>query len=133
MTLHYINKGEDTGDIIFQERVLIYYGEKLDEVIHKLSFAGIKLLLKAMDCIEKGDVPRVKQPVTPPTVRARKIKPEEYNELIRWNEWDVERIFHFLSGTPKYHCTLLKKTNLHKPGFKIKILDKEKCNISGYK
>lgn len=133
VTLHYINKGEDTGDIIFQERVLINSGEKLDKVTQKLSFAGIKLLLKAMDCIEKGDVPRVKQPVTTPTMRARKIKPEEYNELIKWNEWDVERVFHFLSGTPKYHCNLLKKTNLHKPGLKIKILDKEKCNISGYK
>jgi methionyl-tRNA formyltransferase len=125
VTLHYINKGEDTGDIISQERVLITDGEKLDEVTPKLSIAGIKLLLKAMDCIEKGDVPIVKQPVTAPTVRARKIKPEEYNELIKWNEWDVERVFHFLSGTSNYHCNLLKKTNLHKPGLKIKILNKK--------
>jgi methionyl-tRNA formyltransferase len=133
VTLHYINKGEDTGDIIFQERVLISPGEKLGKVTQKLSFTGIKFLLKAMDSFEKGDVPRAKQPVTTPTVRARKIKHDEYNELIRWNEWDVERVFHFLSGTPKYHCNLLKKTNLYKLRLTIKILDKEKCNISGYK
>ena len=99
VTLHYIDKGEDTGDIIFQERVLISPGEKLEEVNQKLSFTRIKLLLKIMYTIEKGNLPRVKQSVTTPTVRARKIKPEEYNELIRWNEWDVERVFHCLLYT----------------------------------
>ena len=133
VTLHYIDKGEDTGDIISQERVLISPGEKFDEVNQKLSFTRIKLLLKIMYTAEKGNLPRVKQFVTTPTVKARKIKPEEYNELIRWNEWDVERVFHFLSGTPEYHYTLLKKTSSYKPGLTIKILNKEKCNISGYK
>ncbi len=133
VTLHYIDKGEDTGDIIFQERVFVSSGEKLDEVNHKLSLMGIKLLSKIMGTIEKGNVPRVKQSVTTPTVRARKIEPQEYSELIRWNEWDVERVYHFLSGTPKYHYTLLKKASLRNLGLTIKILDTEKCNISGYK
>ncbi|MGB9941344.1 methionyl-tRNA formyltransferase [Methanosarcina sp.] len=132
VTLHYIDKGEDTGDVIFQERIFINPGERLEEVNQKLSFTGIKLLSKIMDTIENGNVPRVKQSLITPTVRARKIKPDEYNGLIRWNEWDVERVFHFLNGTPRYHYTLLKKTNLYKPVLKIEILDKEKCNISGY-
>ncbi|MDY0129890.1 MAG: formyltransferase family protein, partial [Methanosarcina vacuolata] len=133
VTLHYINKGEDTGDIIFQERILISSGDKLEEVVKKLSLTGIKFLLKTMDIIESGDVPRIKQSATTPTVRARKIKPGEYSELIKWDDWGVERVFHFLSGTPKYHYTLMKKPNLHKLGFTIKILNKEKCNTSGYK
>lgn len=132
VTLHYIDKGEDTGDIIFQERVLIRPGEKLEELNQKLSFTGIKLLLKAMDTIEMGNIPRVRQSVATPTVRARKIKPDEYNELIKWSEWNVDRVFHFLNGTPKYHYTLLKNSSLHKLGLKIKIVGKEKCNISGY-
>lgn len=133
VTLHYVDKEEDTGDIIYQERIFIKPGEKLEEVNQKLSFMGIKLLSKMMDALEKGDVPRVKQSTATPTVRARKIEPDEYNELIKWGEWSVERVFHFLNGTPRYHYTLLNKTSLHKFGFKIKILDKEKCNISGYK
>jgi len=36
VTLHYIDKGEDTDDIIFQERVRIKPGEKLEEVNQKL-------------------------------------------------------------------------------------------------
>lgn len=133
VTVHYIDKGEDTGDIISQDRIFVSPGEKLDEVNRKLSLMGIKLLSKIMDAMEKGNIPRVKQSVTTPTVRARKIEPHEYSELIRWNEWDVERVYHFLSGTPKYHHTLLKKASLHKLGFTIKILGKEKCNISGYR
>lgn len=133
MTIHYIDKGEDTGDIVFQERVPISAGEKLEQITQKLSFTGIKLLSKTMGTIEKGDIPRVKQSLTTPTVRARKIKPDEYNKLIRWNEWGVGRVFHFLSGTPKYHYTLLKKTSLQKLGLTINILNKEKCNVSGYK
>lgn len=133
VTLHYIDKGEDTGDVIFQERIFISPGEKLEEVNQKLSFTGIKLLSKIMDTVEKENVPRIKQSLITPTVRARKVKPNEYNELIRWNEWNVERVFHFLNGTPNYHYTLLKKTSLYKLVLRIKILDKEKCNISGYK
>ncbi len=68
MTLHYIDKGEDTDDIIFQERVRIKPGEKLEEVNQKLFFMGMKLLSKVMDSVEKGSVPRVRQSVTTPTV-----------------------------------------------------------------
>jgi methionyl-tRNA formyltransferase len=133
VTLHYIDKGEDTGDVIFQERISIHSGEKIEEVSQKLSFTGVKLLSKMMDAFERGDVPRIKQSLITPTVRARKVKPDEYNELIRWSEWDVERVFHFLSGTPSYHYTLLKRTSLYRLGFRIKLLYKETCNISGYK
>jgi len=71
-------------------------------------------------------------------VIARKIKPDEYEELIKWNEYDVERVFHFLNGTEvslysAEENILLKKNSLHKFGFRIKILDKENYNISGYK
>jgi methionyl-tRNA formyltransferase len=62
-----------------------------------------------MKNIETGDVPRIKQPILTLTVRARKIKTEEYHELIRWNEWDVERVFHFLNEIPKYNYTLLSE------------------------
>jgi len=132
VTIHYIDKGEDTGDIICQERILISLGEKIEEVNQKLSSTRIKLLLGVMDAIEKVDIPRVKQSVITSTLRARRIKPEEYNELIKWDKWGVERIFHFLSGTKKYHHTLLKKNSFYIPGRTIKILGKEKCNTFGY-
>jgi methionyl-tRNA formyltransferase len=133
VTLHFIDKGEDTGDIIYQKRILISSGEKIEKVNQKLSFIGVKLISKMMEDLETGNIPRIKQPIPISTVRARKIKPEEYSGLIRWDDWDVDRVFHFLNGTPKYHYTLLKKNNLYKFLFMIKIMDKEKCDTSGYK
>jgi methionyl-tRNA formyltransferase len=133
VTLHFLDKGEDTGDIIYQKRILISSGEKLEEVNQKLAAVGAKLILKMMKNIETGDVPRVKQPISTPTLRARKIKPEEYHKLIRWSEWDVERVFHFLNGTPKYHYTLLRKNKFYRFIFGIKILTMEKCDTTGYK
>jgi methionyl-tRNA formyltransferase len=133
VTLHYVDKGEDTGDIICQERVLINSGEALEETGQKLVSTGIKLLSEAMDALENGSVRIKQQPIDTPTLRARKIKSEEYNELVKWEDWNVERVFHFLNGTPKYHPALLKKSNLYRLGFSIRILDYEKCNTSGYK
>jgi methionyl-tRNA formyltransferase len=133
VTLHYVDKGEDTGDIIFQKRIPINSGEKPENVNKKLSSIGSKLISKLMEDLETADLPRVKQPISIPTVRARRIKPEEYSGLIRWSEWDVERVFHFLNGTSEYHSTLLNKNRLYRFVFRIKIIDKEKCNVSGYK
>ncbi|MDR7665594.1 formyltransferase family protein [Methanosarcina sp. Z-7115] len=48
VALYYVNKGDDTGDIIYQERILILPGEKLEEVNQKLSLMAIKLLSKMM-------------------------------------------------------------------------------------
>ncbi len=133
VTLNYMGKGEDTGDIIYQERFLINSGEKIEEVNQKLSFMGSKLISKMMENLETGNVPRIKQPFSIPTIRARKIKPEEYSGLIRWGEWDIERVFHFLNGSSKYHSSLLNESGFYKFMFRIKILDREKCNTSGYK
>lgn len=132
VTLHYLDKGEDTGDIIYQERIHINSGESSKEVNQKLSNTGSKLILKMMENLEAGNIPRIKQPVSSPTIRARKIKSEEYSGLIRWNEWDVERVFHFLNGTPKYHSSLLKKSRFYRFLFVVKIVDRKKYDISGY-
>ena len=133
VTLHYVDEGEDTGKIIYQERVLISSGEKLEETGQKLVSTGIKLLSAAMEALENGSVGVKPQPFDTPTPRARKIKPEEYNKLIKWEDWGVERVFHFLNGTPKYHSTLLKKNSLYRLGFSIRVLDYENCNTFGYK
>ncbi|AAM07922.1 hypothetical protein [Methanosarcina acetivorans] len=86
-----------------------------------------------MEALENGGVETKKQPVSSPTSRARKVKPEEYNKLIKWEDWSVERVFHFLNGTPKYHSTLLKKSGLYRLVFSLRILDYKKCSTSGYK
>jgi len=100
MTVHYIDKGEDTGDIIFQERVSIELGTKSPERLDKLTGElGVALIMKTLDAISFGKVPRIKQPKISDTARARNLKPEEHKSIIKWNEWSGERVWHVLCGT----------------------------------
>lgn len=99
-TVHYVNAGEDTGDIIYQERVCIPLGTKsparLDKLIGEL---GVSLTLKAIDAISQDNVPRIPQPAQSPTARARNLTPEEHTQIIDWEHWPMERIWHVLRGT----------------------------------
>ena len=99
-TVHYIDEGEDTGDIIFQERVPISVGtkspERLDKLIGQL---GVTLLLRSLDAIAIGRAPRIKQAKESPTPRARSLKPEEHSAIIKWKDWSGKRVWHVLRGT----------------------------------
>lgn len=100
VTVHYVDKSEDTGDIIYQERVHIPLGTKSPERLDKLiTETGVPLMLKAIQAIKEGNAPR--QPQTPqsPNDRARNLKPEEHAKIINWQEWPIERIWHVLRGT----------------------------------
>lgn len=103
VTVHYIDPGEDTGDIIFQEKVAIALGLKspawLDQVIGGM---GVPLVLKALDAIAAGAAPRVPQPVESPTKRARNLTPDEHASMIDWANWPIERVWHVLRGTESW-------------------------------
>lgn len=102
-TVHWINKGEDTGDIIFQERGEMPLGTKspewLDMVINR---TGAPLLVRAIDAIEQQQAPRLQQPHTSPTPRARIVLPEEHSTIIDWEYWPIERIWHVMRGTESW-------------------------------
>ncbi len=100
VTVHYVNSGEDTGDIIYQERIYVPLGTKsparLDKLIGEL---GVSLTLKAINAISRGDAPRINQPTNSGTIRARNIKPEEHGGVVDWETWPVERVWNILCGT----------------------------------
>ena len=100
VTVHYLDSGEDTGDIIFQDRIHIPLGIKsparLDKLIGDL---GVSLLLKAVDAIAQGNAPRKSQPQISPTERSRNLLPEEHARIIDWAHWPIERVWHVLRGT----------------------------------
>ncbi|AKB16924.1 MULTISPECIES: hypothetical protein [unclassified Methanosarcina] len=56
VTVHCVDKEEDTGDIVCQERAFISSGEKLEETGQKLVSAGIKLLSETIEALESGSV-----------------------------------------------------------------------------
>lgn len=101
VTLHYVNTGEDTGDIIYQHTYDIPPGVK-SPAMQDLAIGkhGVDLILKALKRIGQGSaLPRLPQPAQTPTARARNIKPEEHRVLIDWAHWPIERIWHLMRGT----------------------------------
>lgn len=99
ITVHHIDPGEDTGDIIFQEKVEIPLGSDHQELRRKLvNRTGPELLLEAVRMLARGNCPAQPQPAESPTRRARLFDLSEVKHLIDWDVWPVERVWHFLKG-----------------------------------
>jgi len=98
ITLHYIDKGEDTGDIIYQEEIQVPLGIK-QKALSKILVDGIgvSLILRALENLE--NLPRKTQPKESSTIRAKNISKSEYKNIIDFESWYIERIWHFLRGT----------------------------------
>lgn len=62
VTIHYIDEGVDTGDIIIQEKVTIEPEDNVATVyFNKLFPLGIKMIPEAVRLIREGKAPRIKQ------------------------------------------------------------------------
>jgi len=134
MTVHYIDKGEDTGNIIEQQKYSIKPGVKLKDLLLQQQKIGAHLLIKSIDKIANSkNIITIKQPVVSPTVRAKNIKPKKYKELIKWDKWSTERIWHFLRGTENYFLNLMKVNKIIKKGLIVKIDHFKKEKNNGYK
>lgn len=100
VTVHFVDAGEDTGDVILQERVSITLGTKSPARLDKLiGEVGVRLLLSAIDAIQTDSINPKPQPAASPTVRARNIKIDEHANIINWREWPIEHIWHVMRGT----------------------------------
>jgi methionyl-tRNA formyltransferase len=126
VTVHYINSGEDTGDIIYQERVRVDIGTKSPEISDKLiTETGIKLILRALDSIKLGNAPRIKQPKHSPTLRARNLSAEDHKTIIDWQAWPIDRIWHILRGTESWLNAIEQPQGIYR-GHRWSIMEYEK-------
>ena len=96
VTIHYIDVGEDTGDIITQERFPITFGMTAREYNEAANCAAVKGYLNALSMLESGTIVRKKQGNSTKG-RARNVIREDF--LLNYAEWDVERAWSFLRGT----------------------------------
>lgn len=130
VTLHYIDEGEDTGDIIYQEKYNFPLGLKSPQMLDlSISKIGVGLILKALENIE--NLPRVKQPKSSPTKKARNIKDSEHKDIIDWQSWKIERIWHILRGTELWLNATEQPKGIYKSQ-RWQIKNYEKCDTSSY-
>lgn len=87
LTIHYLDSGEDTGDIILQEPVSLIDPSNckvaqtvdLRARVHEIL---APTMLKALEKVDTGSASRVVQPKASPTVRARNITSENVAEIL---------------------------------------------------
>lgn len=87
ITIAWISKKLDAGDIILQQEVDIYPDDTAGTLSTRLSLIGANLLLKAIKLIDEGKSPRIKQEISQVTY-ASKLNKE--NGLIDWKKSALE-------------------------------------------
>lgn len=119
VTIHYIDKGEDTGDILLQKQFTVPLGVSFQE-FHDIGIKfGVNLMLEAIKDLETLNP--VRQPKNSPTMRARNIKAEEHATIINWNDWQIERIWHLLRGTQDWFNAIQQPVGIFHLGVRWRI------------
>ena len=96
VTVHHVDEGIDTGDIILQEMVPIAPEDDYGTVLAKAHEVCAALLVRALKRLRAGDAPRIPQSSIHPVgsyCGARR----EGDEWIDW-AWPSERIHNFIRG-----------------------------------
>lgn len=94
ITVHYIDEGIDTGDIIYQHIESIGSQETYNDLLTKCYNLCPEVLSNAIDNIYNGKVKRVKQMEIHP-IGFYCGKRIEGDEIINWN-WESIRIYNFI-------------------------------------
>lgn len=97
VTVHFLARGADNGDIVLQRRFPLVKGRREKEIeLHAVRDVGAPLLLEAIDMIARGEVQPRPQPRQSPTPPARRIRGHELRDLIDWEHWPIERVWTLL-------------------------------------
>jgi methionyl-tRNA formyltransferase len=96
VTVHYVDEGIDTGDIIFQEWVEIHKSDNYQSILKKAHGQCAETLHKALTQIQSGTVKRIPQHTIHPTgfyCGGRTLGDE-------WVNWELpsKEIFNFVRG-----------------------------------
>lgn len=99
VTIMWMNEGLDQGDIFLQEKADIDPNETYGELHDRLAIVGAKLLMKALEAIEKGEKKAVPQREEE-TTYAPPIKKEETR--LSWDKpaQEIHNLVRGLSPTP---------------------------------
>jgi methionyl-tRNA formyltransferase len=95
VTVHWMDEGLDTGDIVAQETVPIARGRAGVDLYEELSARGAALLVGTLGAVAAGTAPRLRQDEARAT---REPLPRRDTWRIDFATWSAERLWHFLAG-----------------------------------
>jgi len=95
VTVFWLDAGEDTGDIVFQEAIALPRGRPGADLYGDVARRGAALLARAVAAVEAGTAPRIAQD---PAGTTREPAPDAGAWRIDFKAWGAERAWHFLRG-----------------------------------
>ena len=119
ITIMYMDKLMDSGDIISQEKLEIKENDNLDLIYDKMSKLGANLLIKTLPSIIEGTNERIKQNIEEVTFGYNITKEEEKIDFSK-SCIDIHNQIRGLSSVPGAYCILETK--------RLKIYQSERTN-----
>lgn len=108
ITIMYMDKKMDSGDIINQESIEILDSDNLDSLYEKMSYLGANLLIKTLPSIIDGTNNRIKQNLDEVTFGYNITKEEEKIDFSK-NSKEIHNLIRGLSSIPGAYCILEDK------------------------
>jgi methionyl-tRNA formyltransferase len=105
VTVHDLTERFDAGDIIMQHGFPLPRGYPVNRLDHDVAVSGAELLDAAVEALASGNARRIRQDERAATSapRIRRGSP-----MVNFDEWDVERVWHFLAALCPGFCEPLK-------------------------
>jgi methionyl-tRNA formyltransferase len=129
VTVHHASQVFDAGDIILQESFPLpraYPAAKLNEDVGQ---RGAVLLRSAVQALGCGQAPRVVQDEQA-TTNAPRVRPGV--PMVRFDEWDVERVWHFLAAlSPRFREPLIDTEGRPALYRTVTGFDRRRANVPG--
>jgi methionyl-tRNA formyltransferase len=95
MTIHWINKRIDAGDIVAQQKIPLARGRPSRELYMELAAIGVELLAGVLEQVSAGQLPRQPQDESRATYQSAA---DISRARIPLAQWPAERVWHVLSG-----------------------------------
>ena len=124
ITIMYMDKQMDSGDIISQKEIAILDSDNLDTLYEKMSYLGRDLLMETLPSIIDGTNKRVKQEESEVTFGLNITKEEEKIDLNKPST-DIHNLIRGLSSIPGAYCILDDK--------RLKVYNSELTDIKSKK
>lgn len=101
ITIHQIDKGEDSGAILKQVSFPIFIGMKSELLTGTTIRLGASLLLELLLEIHQGHFASNPQPQNIELHRARRL--QKNDDLFHYQSWELEHTYHFLQGVRPWY------------------------------
>jgi methionyl-tRNA formyltransferase len=105
VTVHHTSDKFDAGDIILQESFPLPRAYPVAKLDQDVAMCGARMLKSALEALARGQAARIAQDESAATC-APLVRPG--TRMVRFDTWDVERVWHFLAALSPRYCEPLK-------------------------